>query len=131
MEIKRNEATPNRPEGNRIIDAPYVFIDIPQLTQQLTSEKAWQANNRNGITAFKSGNLAVVVVALKADTEIVENTVDGYIMALILSGSAQVVLPDGEMTITQGQAIVLHPGQPHTIRATSDTLLLLTNSATG
>ena len=28
MEIKRNEATTNRPKGDRVIDASYVFSDM-------------------------------------------------------------------------------------------------------
>ena len=31
MENKRNEATLNRPEGDRVLDAPYVFINIPEF----------------------------------------------------------------------------------------------------
>ena len=38
MEIKTNQATKNRPEGDRVIDAPYVFIDIPGFVEQLKSE---------------------------------------------------------------------------------------------
>ena len=42
MENKRNEATLNRPEGDRVLDAPYVFINIPEFIRQLKSEEAWQ-----------------------------------------------------------------------------------------
>ena len=38
MEHKRNEATLNRPEGDRVLDASYVFIDINEFTRQLREE---------------------------------------------------------------------------------------------
>jgi hypothetical protein len=50
MEIKRNEATLNRPEGDRVIDAPFVFLDIPEFIHQVKKEKAWKKYDRNGIT---------------------------------------------------------------------------------
>jgi len=40
MENKRNEATLNRPEGDRVLDAPYVFVNIPEFIRQLKSEEA-------------------------------------------------------------------------------------------
>ena len=39
MENKRNEATLNRPEGDRVLDAPYVFINIPEFIRQLKNER--------------------------------------------------------------------------------------------
>ena len=45
MEIKRNQATFNRPQGDRVIDASYVFIDIPAFVDQIKMEKAWEKND--------------------------------------------------------------------------------------
>ena len=39
MENKRNEATLNRPEGDRVLDAPYVFVSLPEFIRQLKSEE--------------------------------------------------------------------------------------------
>ena len=40
IETKYNEATLNRPEGERIIDAPFVFTDLGKYSQQLRNEDA-------------------------------------------------------------------------------------------
>ena len=61
MENKRNEATLNRPEGDRVLDAPYVFVNIPEFIRQLKSEEAWQKNDRNGITVFKTGRVTTEI----------------------------------------------------------------------
>src|SRR5690606_19743096 len=70
MEFKRNESTLNRPEGDRVLDAPYVFIDIPSYIDQVKQEKAWEKNDRNGITVYKSDRVTIVITALQAGAEI-------------------------------------------------------------
>ena len=69
MEVKYNEATINRPEGNRPIDSPTVLIDLPSFIEQIKSEKAWEENDRNSITVFKSGKMRVIVGALHKNAE--------------------------------------------------------------
>ena len=66
MEIKSNQATGNRPEGDRILDAPYVFTDIPMYLEQLKSEKSWSKNDRNAITVYKSEKVTILVAVLKS-----------------------------------------------------------------
>ena len=75
MELKRNEATLNRPEGDRVLDAPYVFMDLDDFVKQLKDEKAWDKNDRNGITIFKTDNLTTVLTCLHKGAEIKDNTV--------------------------------------------------------
>ena len=52
MEIKYNIATPNRPDGSRLLDAPWVYAELETILEQLRSEQAWEKNDRNGITIF-------------------------------------------------------------------------------
>ena len=66
MEIKSNHSTGNRPEGDRILDAPYVFSDIPTYLEQLKSEKSWAKNDRNAITVYKSDKITIVIAILLA-----------------------------------------------------------------
>jgi quercetin dioxygenase-like cupin family protein len=127
MEIKRNEATVNRPEGDRVIDGTYVFIDIPSFVRQLTEEKAWEKNDRNGITVFKSSNITIVITALQADAEIKDNSVDGFLTLQVLEGSARIVTSDGDIDAVKNQVLALHPRVTHSIRAISDVIFLLTN----
>ena len=125
MEIKRNDATLNRPEGDRVIDAPYVFVDIPGFVEQLKSENAWEKNDRNGITVFKSTNLTIVVTALQAAAEIAHNSMDAFMTLQVLEGDVRVSSPDGDVDMKQHHMITFHPGIPHTIHAITDVILLL------
>ena len=126
MEIKRNEATINRPEGDRVIDASYVFTDIPAFVEQLQSEKAWDKNERNGITVFKSGNITMVITVLKANATIVETDVDGYLTIQVIKGQTNFTTPDGDILLMEDQMVTLHPHVSHSARAITDSVLLLT-----
>ncbi len=127
MEIRRNEATINRPEGDRVLNAPYLFIDIPSFIEQVKQEKAWEKNDRNGITVFKSDQVTIVVTALQAGAEITENTVDGLLTVQLMKGDARIKTPGGDINMQAGQIISFHPGVPHSVTAISDAVFLLSN----
>ena len=125
MDIKRTEATLNRPEGARAIDAPYLFTDITSTIQQLKDEKAWGKNDRNGITVFKSGNIRIVISALKAGAFITENEVEGFMSIQILNGKAIFTTSEGDVKLKENQLITLHPHVIHSFKAVSDCIVLL------
>jgi quercetin dioxygenase-like cupin family protein len=127
MEFKRNEATINRPDGDRVLDGTYVFVDIPSYVRQLKEEKAWEKNDRNAITVFKSTNVTIVITALQSGAKIKENTVDGYLTLQLLKGNARITTPDGDIDAVESQLLTLHPQIPHAVEALSDVILLLTN----
>ena len=125
MELKRNEATLNRPEGDRVIDAPYVFMDLGQFIKQLKNEETWGKNDRNGITIFKTENLTTVLICLHKDAMIKDNSVDGILQVQVLSGKIRVTTADGDIDMEEGEMIVFHPGIGHTIEALKKSSLLL------
>jgi len=128
MENKRNEATLNRPEGDRVIDAPYVFINIPEFIRQLKSEEAWQKNDRNGITVFKTSRVTMVLTCLHAKAVLKNNLVDGIFTIQVLEGVIRVTTPDGEVDMQANQVMAFHQLVDHSIVAQMDSVLLLTNN---
>jgi hypothetical protein len=129
MENKRNEATLNRPEGDRVIDAPYVFINIPEFIRQLKTEEAWQKNDRNGITVFKTSRVTMVLTCLHAKAVLKNNLVDGIFTIQVLEGVIRVTTPDGEVDMQANQVMAFHQLVDHSILALMDSVLLLTNNA--
>ena len=125
MEIKRNEATVNRPDGDRVIDAPFVFINIPDFVKQIKSEKAWEKNDRNGITVFKSEHLTVLVTAMQAAAEIAQNNVNAFMTVQVLEGDVRVTTGEGDVDLKENNMLAFHPGVPHTIHAITDMILLI------
>ena len=123
--MKRNEATLNRPEGDRVIDAPYVFMNLGQFIKQLKNEEAWNKNDRNGITIFKTENVTTVLTCLHKDALIKDNSVDGILQVQVLGGRIRITTADGDIDMEEGEMIVFHPGIRHTIEALKKSSLLL------
>ncbi|MCD6063957.1 MAG: hypothetical protein K0R82_1868 [Flavipsychrobacter sp.] len=128
MEIKHNDSTINRPWGERPIDAPVVPVDLHAFTEQLMLEEAWQKNERNSITVFKTDQLTVVLMALHAGTETTPATVDGTgVMNLqVLDGSIRFSAGSDVLELTRGQMVMLHEHIPFTINANQESVCLLT-----
>jgi len=127
MEYKRNEATPNRPEGDRVIDALYVFVDIPDYLRQLKDEKSWEKNDRNGITVFKTEHLTMVLTMMHEKAVIKDNKVDGLLTLQVIEGRIRVSTIDGDFELTEKQLINLHANEPHSIEAVTEAAFLLSN----
>lgn len=131
MQVKQNDATYNRPEGDRILDAPWVFTDLAAVNQQLRSENAWEKNDRNGITVFKTDQLTSVVTLLKEGAEIGEKAVDGLLIIQLVSGKAVVETGGSPFELLPGQLLHVHKGVTHSVTAKEETVLLLTTFLQG
>ena len=125
METKFNEATLNRPKGERILDAPFVFTDIKKFSRQLLEEKAWKKNDRNGITVFKTDDLTMVLTWLHEGAVIMDNLVERLIIIQVLKGSIDFTVQKGSTRLEKRQIITVHAGVGYAIRAMEDTLLLI------
>ena len=125
MEMKRNDATLSRPDGDRVIDAPYVFMNLGQFIKQIKNEDTWDKNDRNGITIFKTDNLTAVLTCLHKDAVIKDNSVDGIFQVQVLGGKIRVTTADGDREMEEGEMIVFHPGVQHSIEASKKSSLLL------
>jgi quercetin dioxygenase-like cupin family protein len=128
MEYKRMEGTLQRPQGDRVLDAPYVFTDLDKYTQVLTSEEAWKKSDRNGITVFKSDTVSIVLVCLHEKATVTNEAVNGFITLHLISGKARISTVDGDIEFKQNQIITFHPFIDHYVHAEEDCVLLLTNS---
>src|SRR5690242_18021618 len=99
MEIKRNEATLNRPTGDRVIDAPFVFLDIPKFIRQVKKEKAWEEGDRNGITIFKSEGVTMVITLLREGAKISHTIMDEFLILQVVDGKINLSTSEGEFEV--------------------------------
>jgi quercetin dioxygenase-like cupin family protein len=125
--MKTNEATYNRPEGTRVLDAPYVVTDINQSLQQLMNENGWEQTDCNGITLFKTDNLTSVLVCMHTGSRIGENSIDGTVTIQIVEGEVELTADEEVITLHTGQMVMLHHDVKHSLLATEETVMLLTN----
>jgi quercetin dioxygenase-like cupin family protein len=126
MELKRNEATLNRPDGDRVLDGTYVFVDIPSYIRQIKEEKAWEKNDRNGITVFKSDCITTVITVLHKGSAIRNSEMEEFLIVQILDGNIRFSTPDGDIDAVKHQQITFHPGVKHSLEALSESIVLLT-----
>lgn len=126
MQSKFTEATNQRPEGNRITDAPLVHIDIPLYTSLLKSEKNWKDSDRNSITVFKSGAMTILLIAMHPGAKINNHSASAMFSIQVIEGLIEFKSENTTAEITCGQMLVLHKHLEHHINAIEETVILLT-----
>ena len=126
MEERYNESTINRPEGDRPVDAPVVEIDIPDFIKQIKKEKAWDKNDRNAITVFKSDRMRVVIVAMRKNAEMTTEHPENIFSLQVLDGKVKLHTDQKSISIKEDQMFVLHAHIPYKIEAVKKSIFLLT-----
>lgn len=128
MDIKYNEATHNRPDGDRIVSAPFVFTDIENARRQLMEEDAWEKNDRNGITLFKGEGQTIVLSALHAGAEVPANEIKGTVTIQVIEGYLTFYLGGEIFDLKAGNLVALLPNLAHGFKAKDDSFVLITTN---
>ena len=125
---KSNQATDLRPEGDRLLDAPMVEIDLNSFRKQIKEEQAWKEGDRNAITIFKSDGMRLVLIALHTGAELKTHTAPGIISVQVLEGEIIFGTEQKTTKLTEGQLVTLHKGVPYSVFAKKESTFLLTLS---
>lgn len=126
MDNKANEATPQRPEGARLLNSEMVEIDLPKFMRQLKSEPTWADSDHNSITVFKSEVKSVVLMGMKAGAELKTHTAKGEITLQILEGEITFTTEAKSITMKAGNMVALEAMIPHSVHAVAESFILLT-----
>lgn len=126
MYPKYNISTELRPEGERVLDAPMVSIDLNQFIDQIRDEKTWKKNDRNAITVFKTPGMRIVLISLHEDAIMAKHKAEGIISVHVLDGRINFITDDRTEELTNGQMVTLHKGISHSIAALKKSVFLLT-----
>lgn len=126
MENKSNEATAQRSESDRILNANRVDIDLNLFIEQLCKETRWKESDRNSITIFKSDKMRIVLLGLHKGAELVTHTANGMISVQVLEGKIDFITSAKTGSLQKGQMIVLHEKIPHSVVALEESFFLLT-----
>ena len=130
MEEKSNEATNQRPQGDRIMDASLVTMDLGSFTEQIRNEQAWKESDRNAITVFKTNGMRIVLIALHKDAEMAKHKADGMISVQVLEGQILFTTEEQSVKLGKGEMLALHENVPHSVLAKEETIFLLTLTTT-
>ncbi|TKK70999.1 hypothetical protein FC093_04790 [Ilyomonas limi] len=125
MENKSNEATPQRPEGDRTLDAFLVTMDLNHLIAQVQNEPSWNDSDRNSITIFKSDTMRIVLIGLHEGAELKTHTANGIISVQVLEGHIRFTTAPETVELQKGQMLALHKRVPHSVIALKESFFLL------
>lgn len=126
MKNTSNEATALRPEGYRVLNAPFVEIDLNKFMAQLKQETTWAESDRNSITVFKSYDMTKTLIGLHADGEMKTHIAKGHINVQVLQGELKFTTLEQTVSIEKGQLICLQENIPHSVLAIKESFFLLT-----
>lgn len=128
MENKSNEATPQRPEGSRVLNAQLVELNLNTFIDQLKNEATWRDSDRNSVTIFKSETMSIVLIGLHENAALKPHKANGVISVQVLAGKMNFVAEQHTSLVEKGQMIVLHENILHSVLALEETFFLLTLS---
>lgn len=126
MKNKFNKETSQRPEGDRLLDASMVTIDVPLFMKQLKQETSWKNSDRNSMTVFKTEGMSIILIGLHRGAEMIKHKAEGIICVQILEGQIKFTTDLQSVELGQGQMLTLHERIPHSILAIKETFFLLT-----
>ena len=111
---------------------PLLRFNLPKELQQLRNEDSWQRDTgRSSKTLAKYPDFHIVLVLMKANTQMNEHHVDARISIHSLQGKIRVHLPDQKVEVTAGELIVLDYGIRHDVEALQESAFLITISWPG
>lgn len=122
---KYNEATYNRPEGTRTLDAPVVRINLPEYIRQIMDEKAWANTTRNAITLLHNNYMRIVLVAIKGGNEMCHG-IAGALSIQVLRGRVNLETEEESFSMDEGDMAALQPRVQHYVYAEEQAIFLLT-----
>jgi quercetin dioxygenase-like cupin family protein len=125
MEERYNESTINRPEGERPVDAPVVVVNIPEFIKKIKKEKAWDKNDRNAITVFKSDKLRIILVAMHKKAEMTTEHPENIFSLQVLDGRVKLHSSEKTVEVREDELFVLHANIPYKVEAVKKSVFLL------
>jgi quercetin dioxygenase-like cupin family protein len=126
MENKSNESTPQRPQGERMLNAALVEMDLNKFMTEIKQESTWKESDRNSITIFKSDVMRIVLVGLHENAELKTHTANGTISVQVLEGAIKFTAEPQAVHLEKGQMIALQEKMPHSVIAVRESFFLLT-----
>ena len=123
---KLNESILHRPEGDRIINAPLIEIKLNAYISEIKAETNWTDNDRNSVTLFKSDSMRIVLIGLHEKAELKPHIVNGLLSVQVLQGKVEFKAEKQNTHLETGQMVALHENITHSVRALTESFLLLT-----
>jgi quercetin dioxygenase-like cupin family protein len=104
-------------------------FNLTSELDQLHRDDSWlQPTGRSSKTLVKFPDLRIVLIAMKANTRMLEHTAAGRISVHSLQGHIRLHLPERIVDLSAGNLLTLDQSVPHDVEATEESAFLLTLS---
>jgi len=119
-------------EGNSLtrlpeLAQPLLQFDLAAEIEHLRREESWQrGTGRSSRTLVKQPDFRIVLVAMKAATEMKEHRADGRISIQTIVGRVRLKLPQKTVEVPAGHLLVLDRRITHDVEAVEESVFLLT-----
>lgn len=120
------DATQQRPDGERIVNAPLVEMNLNRFIEQIKNEKSWADSDRNSVTIFKSETMRIVLIGLHQDAELKPHKANGTLSIQVLDGKLEFMTEQQITQIERGQMIAVQDNVAHSVKALTASFFLLT-----
>lgn len=116
---------------NRPLAGSMLHFNLATHLAELRADEAYRRSGRAGRTLAKSGRLRVTLVALARDCVVGTHQADSPMTLHVVEGHIRFRANGEEHELRAGDLLFFGPGDADDIRATEETVLLITISAIG
>ena len=116
-----------RPSMDKLVAAVNQFDTTAEI-EQLRKEEIWLKYGHNSKTLVKLDDLRMVLMLIKAGTQIKEHKAAGSISIQTLIGRLRIHLPEETIELPAGHVLTLGQEHQHDVEAMEESALLLTIS---
>jgi quercetin dioxygenase-like cupin family protein len=133
MSDTRTQTRRRRAVGHEHIEGtlsgPLLQFNLANELEQLHRDESWlHPTGRSSKTLVKYADLRIVLIAMKANTQMHEHTAAGRISVQTLKGHIRLRLPGRIVDVPAGHLVALDQCVPHDVEATEESAFLLTLS---
>lgn len=114
---------------NRPLAGPTLSYDLAAEAARLREDPMYRQSGKLGHALVKNGRFRAILTVLAAGQAAETANADSGMTIQVLEGALQVRADGGETELGQGQLIFTAPGDAHDIRASRDSVILITVSA--
>lgn len=109
-----------------------LHFNLPNELHRLREEDSWtRGSGRSSKTLAKYPDFRIVLVLMKAGSEMKEHHADARISIEAIHGRVRVQLPEQAVELGNGELMCLESGIPHDVKALEESAFLITVSWPG
>jgi len=112
---------------SRRLREPLMRFELQAEVERLAGETQWNEGDRNSIVLEKDARLRVLLTALRSDSVIGEDDIDGPLTVQVLTGAVLVRRGDRSVELAEGDLATIEPGRTAwSVKALDDSAVLIT-----